>query len=119
MSPNGSEHWLKYFMQLAEGLTEVHGLDRSDIDYQAMSTNVIGKGNKEREVYLSFKAMYHLKKYLMSRLDEAPALFITERQPYRRLSNRGNSEGYCSNSKEVGDTEEDPPTHISAYFLPH
>ena len=57
-------------------LTEVHGLDRSDIDYQAMSTNVIGKGNKEREVYLSFKAMYHLKKYLMSRLDEAPALFI-------------------------------------------
>lgn len=70
-------------------LSEINGLDQSDIDYQAMCARVIGKGNKEREVYLSFKALYHLKKYLMQRLDNNPALFITERQPYRRLSNRG------------------------------
>jgi integrase/recombinase XerD len=70
-------------------LSEIQALNKSDIDYQAMSAKVIGKGNKEREVYLSFKAMYHLKKYLMLRLDENPALFITERQLYRRLSNRG------------------------------
>jgi integrase/recombinase XerD len=70
-------------------LSEVHALNRSDVNYQSLSCRVIGKGNKEREVYFSFKAMYHLRKYLMSRTDNEPALFITERKPYRRLSKRG------------------------------
>lgn len=70
-------------------LDEVYKLNREDIDHQTMSCRVIGKGDKEREVYLSFKAMYHLKKYLLSRTDDEPALIITERRPYRRLSHRG------------------------------
>lgn len=70
-------------------LSEIQRMNRQDIDYQAMSVLVIGKGDKERPVYFSFKALYHLKKYLMRRLDDDPALFITERKPYRRLSNRG------------------------------
>lgn len=70
-------------------LSEVHQLNRGDIDFNTQSCKVIGKGNKEREVYFSFKALYHLRKYLMSRLDDEEALFITERKPYRRLSRRG------------------------------
>lgn len=70
-------------------LSEVRNLNRDDIDFTTQSARVIGKGNKEREVFFSFKALYHLKKYLMSRLDTEKALFITERRPYRRLSNRG------------------------------
>lgn len=70
-------------------LSEVHKLNRDDIDFHKQSTRVIGKGNKEREVFFSFKALYHLKKYLMTRLDDEPALFVTERKPYRRLSPRG------------------------------
>lgn len=70
-------------------LSEVQQMDRDDIDYQAMSAKVIGKGNKERTVYFSHKAIYHLKKYLLRRADDEPALFITERKPYRRLSRRG------------------------------
>ncbi|BAE83960.1 hypothetical protein DSY2171 [Desulfitobacterium hafniense Y51] len=70
-------------------LSEVQKMNRDDVDYQTMSASVIGKGNKERTVYFSYKAMYHLKKYLMRRADEAEALFITERRPYRRLSARG------------------------------
>ena len=69
-------------------LSEIEALNKSDINYQAMSARVIGKGNKEREVYLSYKALYHLKKYVLQRLDDEPALFITERRPYRRVSNR-------------------------------
>lgn len=69
-------------------LSEIQSLDKADINYQTMSARVIGKGNKEREVYLSYKAIYHLKKYIMSRLDDEPALFITERRPFRRVSNR-------------------------------
>lgn len=70
-------------------LDEVHKINRNDIDFQTMGCRVIGKGDKEREVFFSFKAMYHLKKYLLSRTDDEPALIITERRPYRRLSHRG------------------------------
>lgn len=70
-------------------LSEVYAINRKDIDYNTHSCRVIGKGNKEREVYFSFKAMFHLKKYLLNRSDLEPALIITERQPYRRLSKRG------------------------------
>lgn len=70
-------------------LSEIQNINRNDIKYETQSFRVIGKGNKEREVYLSFKAIYHLKKYLLGRKDSEPALIITERQPYRRLSKRG------------------------------
>lgn len=69
-------------------LSEVVNMDKSDIDVQAMSARVIGKGDKERIVYLSFKALFHLNKYLQSRDDDSGALFVTERKPHRRLSNR-------------------------------
>ena len=70
-------------------LAELYSLNKSDIDYSTQSCRVIGKGNKEREVYLSFKAIYHLKKYLLSRNDDDPALFASQRQPHGRLSMRG------------------------------
>lgn len=70
-------------------LSEVHGLDKSDINIQNMSTLVIGKGDKQREVYFSIRAMYHLGKYLKGRNDNCEALMVTERKPYRRLSKRG------------------------------
>lgn len=70
-------------------LSEVHQLNINDINQQSMSCLVVGKGNKQREVYFSFKAMYHLNRYLNERNDDCEALFITERKPYRRLSKRG------------------------------
>jgi integrase/recombinase XerD len=69
-------------------LSEVYGINKADINQQTMSTLVIGKGDKQREVYFSFKAMYHLNKYLKSRKDTCDALLVTERKPYRRLSKR-------------------------------
>ena len=33
--------------------------------------------------------MHHLRKYLNSRKDECEALFVTERRPFRRMTNRG------------------------------
>lgn len=70
-------------------LSEIHQLNIDDVNQQSMSSNVLGKGDKERAVYLSFRAMYHLNKYLDSRTDDCEALFITERKPYRRLGKRG------------------------------
>lgn len=70
-------------------LSEIRKMNRDDIDWQSLSVSVVGKGNKERPVYFSFKAAYHLKKYLKIRSDSDPALFVSERKPYRRLSDRG------------------------------
>jgi site-specific recombinase XerD len=69
-------------------LSEIASMNREDINIQSMSLRVVGKGNKERVVYLSFKALFHMKKYLNSRTDDCEALFVTERQPYRRMGNR-------------------------------
>lgn len=70
-------------------LSELRGLNISDINWHDMSVVVFGKGSKERKVFLSFKAIYHLKRYLNSREDDCEALIASERKPIRRLTNRG------------------------------
>ncbi|WP_409068870.1 tyrosine-type recombinase/integrase [Clostridium caseinilyticum] len=69
-------------------LSEVVGINKNDIDWNEMSLNVIGKGNKERKVYFSTKAKILLKKYLLARSDENIALFVTSKKPHGRLGGR-------------------------------
>jgi integrase/recombinase XerD len=69
-------------------LDEIHKLDRADIDWFNKSCRVIGKGNKEREVYLSARALLFLQKYLQTRNDMQPSLFIARKLPNNRLSGR-------------------------------
>lgn len=94
-------------------LSEVHDLDINDVDYQSMSARVVGKGNKERVVYFSFRAMYHLKKYLNSRTDEDAALFVTERKPYRRVSKRAIQREVAKIAEQAG------VKHVSPHALRH
>lgn len=68
-------------------LSEIANMKRSDIDLQNMRMSVIGKGNKERKVYLSIKCLHQLRKYLNSRMDDCEYLFITERKPHRKMHN--------------------------------
>jgi integrase/recombinase XerD len=83
-------------------LSEVRQMNKEAINIQNMSTNVIGKGDKEREVYLSFKALYHLKKYLKNRKDTNEALFISQKKPHQRLSNRGIQREIASIAQNAG-----------------
>lgn len=76
------------FYATGSRLSEISGMNKDDINWQNMSAQVIGKGNKERIVYFSYKAFYHLKKYLNNRTDNCESLFVTERKPYTRLGNR-------------------------------
>lgn len=69
-------------------LSELASMDIDAINKQEMSTTVIGKGNKERKVYLTYTALYHLNSYLKSRNDDCEAVFITQRKPYRRLGDK-------------------------------
>ena len=56
-------------------VSEVSRLNISDIDFDTMECVVVGKGNKERYVYLSDVAAMHLQEYLDSRTDYSDALF--------------------------------------------
>lgn len=69
-------------------LSEIRNMRIDDLNIQDMSINVIGKGDKERTVYLNFKALHQLRKYLKSRTDDCPYLFVTERRPIRQTSKR-------------------------------
>ena len=50
---------------------------------------VLGKGDKERIVYFDAKTKLHLKKYLNTRTDDNPALFVSIRYPHKRLLSGG------------------------------
>ncbi len=69
-------------------LSEIANMKQTDINIQDMSIRVVGKGDKERICYLSFKCLHHLKRYLKSRTDECEYLFITERRPFRQMTGR-------------------------------
>ncbi|WP_368657617.1 site-specific tyrosine recombinase/integron integrase [Metabacillus halosaccharovorans] len=69
-------------------LSEIMNMRISDINSQEMNLPVIGKGDKERVVYLSVRALHHLRKYLSSRNDDCEYLFVTERRPIRQMSDR-------------------------------
>lgn len=70
-------------------LSELTGMRTEQIDWKTGSLPVIGKGNKERIVYLNGKAMFQLKKYLDERAEEedyCPYLFATTLRPYKQMS---------------------------------
>jgi integrase/recombinase XerD len=69
-------------------VSEVVDLDRSVVNSPDGSLKVKGKGKKERIVFISPKARVHIMKYLKSRDDMCPALFVSERQPHGRLGKR-------------------------------
>lgn len=57
-------------------VSEVSKLNTSDVNFDTQECIVIGKGNKERTVYLSDVAIMHLQEYLDERKDLSEALFV-------------------------------------------
>lgn len=57
-------------------ISEVCGLDREDVDFESLECQVFGKGKKERTVYIDNVTAMLLKRYLKSRSDLMPALFV-------------------------------------------
>lgn len=72
-------------------LSEVSHMTKYKIDWSSGSISVIGKGNKERIVYLNPKAMYHLERYLKECKDDGNKcefVFSTIRRPYRQMKSK-------------------------------
>ena len=68
---------------------EIVNLNIDDLNFEDRSCIVLGKGNKQREVYFDAKTKLHLKQYLYKRNDENMALFVSSKKPYQRLSISG------------------------------
>ena len=66
-------------------VTELARLKKTDVDFQKGEVYLFGKGNKHRISYLNAKAEVALKKYLFSRTDNDPALFVSDRNPYHGI----------------------------------
>ena len=64
---------------------ELVKLNREDINFQERECIVFGKGEKERKVYFDARTKIHLQRYLDSRRDTVPALFVTLQAPHNRL----------------------------------
>ena len=70
-------------------VSEVVRLNRSDINFLSRDAVVLGKGNKERTIYLTPVALMHLEDYLKARADNHPCLFANLKSPCERLSKSG------------------------------
>jgi len=57
-------------------ISEMTQLNRNDIDLAALEVTVLGKGNKERTVYLDQVTGMLIKEYIDQRTDDHPALFV-------------------------------------------
>ena len=64
-------------------------LNKEDIDFNERSCVVLGKGDKEREVYFDARTKLHLQQYLSTRVDNNKALFVSLKAPFHRLQISG------------------------------
>lgn len=80
------------FLNCGMRLSELVNIDIKDIDFSEQKMNVIGKGDKERTIYLNKACIYAINNYLLVRPKEGihysskDALFLSEQK--RRISNR-------------------------------
>lgn len=79
------------FLNCGMRLSELVGINISDIDFYERRLKVLGKGNKERMVYLNSACMNALNRYLEVRKENKkasaePALFISNQN--KRISKR-------------------------------
>src|SRR5574344_791616 len=80
------------FLNCGMRLSELVGINLKDVDFNDYKLNVIGKGNKERTIYLNKSCVDAINKYLAVRpktgikTESENALFLSER--LERISNR-------------------------------
>lgn len=67
---------IEFLYATACRVSEVSRLDIVDVDFENLECTVLGKGNKERVVYLTEVAAMYLQQYLDTRKDTSNALFV-------------------------------------------
>ena len=70
-------------------VSELSSIKLNDIDFIRKKVRIIGKGDKERTVFISDQAMIYLNRYLEARQDNNISLFVSKRHPYDQLRKDG------------------------------
>ncbi len=70
-------------------VSELSNISLNDVDFLRKKVRIVGKGDKERTVFISDTAMIYLNRYLEIRQDNNIALFTSKRFPYDRLRKDG------------------------------
>lgn len=90
-------------------ISEACALNKDDIVFEGNTCKVLGKGNKEREVYFTDLAAEILKEYLNSRTDNSPALFPG------RGTDRMTEHGFQKMFRQLGKRAGVPDTHAHRF----
>lgn len=61
-------------------------LNKDDVNFTERECKVLGKGNKERIVYFDARTKLHLQQYLDTRKDKNEALFVSLREPSKKIT---------------------------------
>ena len=77
---------LSFLLSTGCRVSEVVQLNRDDVDIEHLECTVLGKGNKERIVYIDSVTGMLLKAYLSQRTDNEDALFVSLKDPFNRLT---------------------------------
>ena len=79
LEDNREEALIEFLLSTGCRVSEVAGLKVGNIDFRTGECVVLGKGNKERTVYLNNKSMYYLERYLGGFVDAESPLFMNAR----------------------------------------
>ena len=77
---------IEFMYATAARVSEVAGINISDVDFQEKSVLLHGKGGKDRTSFFTDKAAYYLKEYLKTRTDDNDALFVSLKNPKNRVT---------------------------------
>lgn len=90
---------------------EIPQIDKQDVNWLTGEVLILGeKGVRYRSLYIDEVARFHLKKYMNSRTDDNPALFVWTKAPYNRLQKTG----IRAAVKKIGARE-----HMDCRVYPH
>lgn len=109
------------FLNCGLRLSELINININDIDFDNKTATIIGKGNKERIIFLNTKTINAIKAYLTTRkcLHLEDSLFVSNRN--KKFSKRG-IEAICEKAFKLADLEKSEYTthtlrHTFATFI--
>lgn len=79
LDDNREKALVEFLLSTGCRVSEVAGLKVGNIDFRTGECVVLGKGNKERTVYLNNKSMYYLERYIGGFVDADRPLFMNAR----------------------------------------
>lgn len=91
-------------------LSEALSLNIEDINFEEREAIIIGKGDKQRSVFFSTRAIWWIKKYLAARTDNCEALLVTH--PGHTRLKRNDLWRYFKRCNEISGLKKKVTPHI-------